>query len=98
MSKEQPYMGPPPMAPPPSYAQATGAPYPAGFSAPYVPGPAPPPGAVPPEQAIVTTVVPLGPQSTRMTCPHCHFEISTSTKTEPGIIAYISGALIALFG
>lgn len=91
-------MGPPP-CPPPSYAQATGVGYPPGPAGAYPTGPIPPPGVTVPEQAtIVTTVVPLGPQSTRMTCPHCHFDVSTSTKTEPGLIAYISGALIALFG
>lgn len=47
---------------------------------------------------IVTTVVPVGSQSTHMICPHCYREITTSTKNEPGIIAYISGIVIALLG
>lgn len=47
---------------------------------------------------IVTTVVPVGSQSTHMICPHCYSEISTMTKPEPGIIAYISGIVIALLG
>lgn len=47
---------------------------------------------------ILTTVVPVGPQSTHMICPHCLAEIETSTKTEPGMIAYISGVVIALLG
>jgi len=47
---------------------------------------------------IVTTIVPLGPQSTHTICPHCHAEIDTTTKTEPGMIAYISGVIIALLG
>lgn len=48
--------------------------------------------------AIVTTVVPVGPQPTHTICPSCHAEIDTKTKTEPGIIAYISGIVIALVG
>lgn len=47
---------------------------------------------------IVTTVVPLGSQPTHMICPHCYAEIDTATKTEPGLIAYISGVIIALLG
>ena len=47
---------------------------------------------------IVTTIVPVGPQSTHTICPHCHAEIDTVTKTEPGMIAYISGVIIALLG
>ncbi|GLV33652.1 uncharacterized protein CBL_11462 [Carabus blaptoides fortunei] len=84
-----PPYGPPPAAPP-SYAQAVGGVPP---TSPYVPthsftgGP-----------QIVTTVVPVGPQPTHMICPHCHAEIDTSTKTEPGVIAYISGIIICLLG
>lgn len=48
--------------------------------------------------AIVTTIVPLGPGSTHTICPHCYSEIDTSTRTEPGMIAYISGFIIALLG
>lgn len=48
--------------------------------------------------SILTTVVPVGPQPTHMICPHCRAEIDTSTKTEPGIIAYISGFIICLLG
>ncbi|XP_076046951.1 lipopolysaccharide-induced tumor necrosis factor-alpha factor isoform X2 [Oratosquilla oratoria] len=48
--------------------------------------------------AIVTTVVPLGPQSTHMICPHCHAEVDTATKSEPSLIAYLSGFVIALLG
>lgn len=47
---------------------------------------------------IVTTIVPLGPGPTHTICPHCHAEIETATKTEPGMIAYISGVVIALLG
>jgi hypothetical protein len=47
---------------------------------------------------VVTTVVPVGPQPTHMICPYCHAEIDTATKTEPGLIAYISGVVIALLG
>uniref|UniRef100_A0A171ASQ7 Cell death-inducing p53-target protein 1 n=1 Tax=Triatoma infestans TaxID=30076 RepID=A0A171ASQ7_TRIIF len=47
---------------------------------------------------IVTTVVPLGPHPTHMICPHCHVEIESTTKREPGIVAYISGIIIFLMG
>ncbi|KAG8311788.1 hypothetical protein J6590_037399 [Homalodisca vitripennis] len=47
---------------------------------------------------IVTTVVPVSSQPTHMICPHCYSEITTTTKTEPGIIAYISGIIIAAIG
>lgn len=47
---------------------------------------------------IVTTVVPVGPHTTHMICPHCHAEIDTTTKTEPGMIAYILGTIICLIG
>lgn len=47
---------------------------------------------------IVTTIVPVGPHSTHTICPHCHAEIDTTTKTEPGMIAYVSGIIIALLG
>jgi hypothetical protein len=48
--------------------------------------------------SIVTTVVPVGPDSTHMICPHCHAEIDTTTDTKPGNIAYIAAALICLMG
>lgn len=81
--------GPPPMAAPPTYAQAVGGVPP---SSPFT--------AAQPQNGptILTTVVPVGPQSTHMICPHCLAEIETSTKTEPGMIAYISGVVIALLG
>lgn len=47
---------------------------------------------------IVTTVVPVGPHPTHMICPSCHAEIDTATQTKPGLIAYISGAIIAILG
>lgn len=47
---------------------------------------------------ILTTIVPVGPESTHMICPHCHAEIDTTTKTEPGLIAYILGTIICLIG
>lgn len=47
---------------------------------------------------ILTTVVPVGPQPTHMICPHCHAEVDTTTRTEPGVIAYISSVVIALLG
>lgn len=47
---------------------------------------------------IVTTVVPVGDQSTHMICPHCCSEITTITQMKPGIVAYISGIIIAMMG
>jgi len=82
--------GPPP-CPPPSYSQVAGG-YPAP-NAPYAPSQMQPAG--PP---IVTTVIPLGPHSTRMICPSCHAEITSSTESKPGLIAYVSGLVIALLG
>ncbi|KAK7079906.1 hypothetical protein SK128_000359, partial [Halocaridina rubra] len=48
--------------------------------------------------AIVTTVVPLGSQSTHMICPHCHAEINTATKTSPSMVAWLSGFIICILG
>ncbi|XP_066971043.1 lipopolysaccharide-induced tumor necrosis factor-alpha factor homolog isoform X1 [Macrobrachium rosenbergii] len=48
--------------------------------------------------AIVTTVVPLGSQSTHMICPHCHAEIDTATKTSPSLVAWLSGFIICILG
>ncbi|KAF0309044.1 Lipopolysaccharide-induced tumor necrosis factor-alpha factor [Amphibalanus amphitrite] len=47
---------------------------------------------------VVTTVVPPGPNPTHMICPHCHAEIESTVKTSPSTMAWLSGALIALFG
>ncbi|XP_023953944.1 LITAF domain-containing protein [Bicyclus anynana] len=79
----------PPSAPP-SYSQAVGG---VGPSSPYTPQYHPSSGPT-----IVTTVVPVGPQPTHMICPSCHSEINTDTQTKPGIIAYISGAVIFMLG
>lgn len=49
-------------------------------------------------QHIVTTVIPLGPHSTHTICPSCGSEINTKTRSSPGLIAYVSGFLIAVFG
>uniref|UniRef100_A0A1B6F9P5 LITAF domain-containing protein n=1 Tax=Cuerna arida TaxID=1464854 RepID=A0A1B6F9P5_9HEMI len=87
----------PPQAAPPSYSQAMGGVPP---SSPFTPG-------MPVKQhgpvrhmgpVIMTTVVPVSSQPTHMICPHCYSEINTITKTEPGIIAYISGIIIAALG
>lgn len=82
---------PPPSAPP-SYQEAMGGVKPVG---PYTPVVAP---ATTANTTIVTTVVPISRTSTHMICPSCHAEIETTTRTEPGMIAYLSGFLIALFG
>ena len=81
---------------PPSYSEAVGGVYattPMGFYPPTAPK-----ETIPGQPPIVTAIVPLGPNSTRTICPQCNSQISTTTKTQPGIIAYVSGALIALFG
>lgn len=96
MNKTNQYDGPPPCAPP-SYSQVVGGVYPNYPSGSYMPSAYIPPNR-PGEPPLVTTVVPLGSNSTRMICPHCGFQISTVTKTQPGLMAYISGALIALLG
>ncbi|XP_054276275.1 LITAF domain-containing protein-like [Macrosteles quadrilineatus] len=92
------YHGPPPAAPP-SYSQAVGGVPP---SSPFTPSQPVKHRGFMETQAqgpvIMTTVVPVGSQPTHMICPHCYSEITTKTKTEPGLIAYISGTLIALFG
>nr|XP_045583331.1 lipopolysaccharide-induced tumor necrosis factor-alpha factor-like isoform X2 [Procambarus clarkii] len=48
--------------------------------------------------AVVTTVVPLGSQSTHMICPHCHAEVDTATKTSPSMVAWLSGFIICILG
>lgn len=83
---------PPPSAPP-SYQEAVGGVKPVGpFTPVYTPA------AVTTNATIVTTVVPIGRTATHMICPSCHAEIETSTRTEPGMIAYVSGFVIALLG
>ncbi|XP_055378824.1 LITAF domain-containing protein [Condylostylus longicornis] len=77
----------PPQAPP-SYQEAVGGVKPVGQFTPVAPV----------NQNLVTTVVPIARNSTHMICPHCHAEINTSTRTEPGLIAYLSGFVIALLG
>lgn len=49
-------------------------------------------------QHIVTSVIPLGPHATHTICPSCGIEINTKTRKTPGLIAYVSGFLIAVFG
>jgi len=76
--------------------------------------PAPPPGFVHPggmypqaqgvyaqsggPPVVVTTVVPLGGRPIQMVCPHCRAEIRTNTEKRPGLIAFISGAVLAMLG
>ncbi|CAL8139084.1 unnamed protein product [Orchesella dallaii] len=47
---------------------------------------------------VVTTVVPLGNRPINMVCPQCRAEIRTSTEKRPGLIAFISGAVLAMLG
>ncbi|XP_045112674.1 lipopolysaccharide-induced tumor necrosis factor-alpha factor homolog isoform X1 [Portunus trituberculatus] len=47
---------------------------------------------------VVTTVVPLGSQSTHMICPHCRAEVDTTTKTSPSVVAWLSGFIICILG
>jgi lipopolysaccharide-induced tumor necrosis factor-alpha factor len=95
MSKEAASAPPPPYGfvpqqAPPSYAQAVGGVHP---SSPFTPQ-----QNVLTVQQVMTTVVPIGHHSTHMICPSCHAEINSDTKKAPGLIAYVSGLLIALFG
>lgn len=98
-----------PTAPPPSYEQATGI----GASTASPMQPPPPGGAtyyVPPQgavgeqqqpvitQQIVTTVVTIGPHSSHMVCPICHANINSRTRSSPGLVAWVTGFLLALFG
>lgn len=80
---------PPPSAPP-SYQEAVGGVKP---TSPFTP-------IVHPvtNTTILTTVVPIGRSATHMICPSCNAEIETTTRTEPGMIAYLSGFVIALLG
>ncbi|EFX82793.1 hypothetical protein DAPPUDRAFT_48931 [Daphnia pulex] len=87
MSKQ----GPPPAAPP-SYMEAVGGVNP---SSPFTPHQS---KAFFLQPIIVTTVIPVGPGTTHTVCPHCHAEIDTSVRTEPGLIAWLSGGLLVLFG
>ncbi|XP_042233048.1 lipopolysaccharide-induced tumor necrosis factor-alpha factor-like isoform X1 [Homarus americanus] len=48
--------------------------------------------------AVVTTVVPLGSQSTHMICPHCHADVDTATKLSPSMVAWLSGFIICILG
>lgn len=80
---------PPPQAPP-SYSQAVN-----GCQA---ANPLTPQQPILTAQHIVTTVIPLGPHSTHTICPSCGAEVNTKTKTSPGLIAYVSGFLIAAVG
>uniref|UniRef100_A0A336KRY7 CSON002283 protein n=1 Tax=Culicoides sonorensis TaxID=179676 RepID=A0A336KRY7_CULSO len=91
---------PQPNAPPPTYEQATGAAIPG--QAYYVPPSGAAPGPIPGQpvvtQQIVTHVVTIGPHSTHMICPSCHGDINSKVRSSPGLIAWVSGFLIALFG
>ncbi|CAO1333873.1 unnamed protein product [Diamesa hyperborea] len=80
----------PPTSAPPSYAQAVGG---VNASSPFTPQ-----QHILTTTNIVTTVVPIGPHATHMICPNCHCEINTKTRSSPGLIAYVSGFLIAVFG
>lgn len=47
---------------------------------------------------VVTHVATLGPHSTLMSCPSCHADVNTKVRSAPGVIAWVSGFLIAFFG
>ncbi|XP_022914029.1 LITAF domain-containing protein [Onthophagus taurus] len=47
---------------------------------------------------IITTVVPVGADSTHMICPNCNTEIETTTFEKPRTIAYLLGAFICILG
>jgi len=51
-------------------------------------------------QVMTTTVIvqaPLGPESVRMQCPHCHADISTETDKTPSSKAWIVGLVLGFF-
>lgn len=87
------YIYVPPQQAPPSYQEALGGVKPVG---PFVPNNQF--HSTQTSQHILTTVVPIGRQSTHLVCPSCNAEIETTTRTEPGLIAYLSGMVIALLG
>lgn len=95
MSKATPpqYTYVPPPSAPPSYQEAVGGVNPVG---PFRPVTAP--MVVTRNDDIVTTVVPIGRTATHMICPSCQAEIETTTRTAPGMMAYLSGCLLALCG
>lgn len=82
---------------PPSYEQAVGQ---APMGIPPQPSSNTVPGVHTEQPTVVTQVIitQVGPHSTHMSCPSCHADIKTNTKSTPGTIAYVSGFLIALFG
>lgn len=97
MSKSNPpapigFSAAPPPSAPPSYAQAMGGVPP---QAPFTQGQIPAANAPP---TIVTTIVPLGPKTTHMVCPHCQHEINTATKTSPSRTAWIASLIICCLG
>lgn len=47
---------------------------------------------------LITTVVPVGPHSTRMVCSNCRKEITTNINKKPSSMAYISSLLCCVFG
>jgi len=81
---------------PPSYEQAMGqAPIPPATDSPM---PTEQPRSVPIVTRVITRVVTLGPHSTHMTCPSCSANVNTKVRSTPGVVAWLSGFLIALFG
>lgn len=47
---------------------------------------------------LITTVVPVGPHSTRMVCSNCRKEITTKINKKPSTMAYITSFLCCVFG
>lgn len=47
---------------------------------------------------LITTVVPVGPHSTRMVCSNCRKEITTNINKRPSTMAYITSLLCCVFG
>lgn len=98
---------------PPSYEEALGSQQPGVHQSSHPPigFNVPPPGPLPtymhqPQIITPQTIVaisqfhprPVGSQSTRTTCPNCHAEIDTTVTSSPSMLAYISGAVLALLG
>ncbi|ODM94195.1 Lipopolysaccharide-induced tumor necrosis factor-alpha factor [Orchesella cincta] len=49
-------------------------------------------------QVVLVTAPALGPENVRITCSNCHREIQTSIEKKPSVVAFISAAVMFLFG
>ena len=47
---------------------------------------------------VTTVMTTLGPHKTRLHCPHCQADVTTTTKRHPSVKAYVASALLCFFG